>query len=64
MAKPTKCKPLVENVMMCTLCGGQVDRFEHAFQCRDCGALGSLMYGIMVKLDYSPEVEESDGEAD
>ena len=49
MVKPAKCKPVMENVMECSWCGGTVDRFPGAFQCRDCGALGSL------------EGEESDG---
>ncbi len=41
-------EPIVKNVMECRACGdGVVDRFEHCFQCRDCGALGDLVTGIM-----------------
>lgn len=36
------------NVMKCSYCGGTVNRYEHMFQCENCGAIGDLVTGIMV----------------
>lgn len=40
--------PIVENVKQCEFCHGPVDRFRHAFRCRECSSLGDLNTGIMV----------------
>ena len=37
----------VRNAMRCTWCRGRVDRHEHMFVCRDCGAIGDLLTGTM-----------------
>ena len=42
-------EPHARNCFRCPHCHGPVDRYEHAFQCRDCGALGDLMTGIMMQ---------------
>lgn len=43
----TKAKAL--HVFGCSYCEGPVDRFEHLFRCRQCGAIGDLITGIMTK---------------
>jgi len=37
----------VLNVEQCSCCGGTVDRFANHFGCRDCGAMGDMITGIM-----------------
>ena len=39
--------PLAANIFQCSICHGIVDRYEHLFRCRNCGAVGDLMTGIM-----------------
>lgn len=38
---------IVENIKQCSICQGTVDKHEHCFLCRDCGALGDFTTGIM-----------------
>ena len=40
-------KPTIENVKQCLYCSGAIDRYEHLFQCRECGSIGDLVTGIM-----------------
>jgi len=51
-------KPLAQNVFRCPSCGGPVDRYDHCFECRDCGALGDLTTGIMEDLHYQPQQDQ------
>lgn len=48
-------KPIKENVMRCSACGGTVNRFETQFKCQDCGAVGDLVTGIMVDMELKHE---------
>ena len=42
----------------CIWCGGGiVDAVGNVLRCRDCGAIGDLNTGIMIKVDYPPEGE-------
>ena len=44
--------PKAENVFRCNICGGPVDRYDQCYKCRDCGALGDLITGIMSDCMY------------
>lgn len=52
-------KMVISNVFQCTICQGIVDRYEHVFKCRNCGALGDLMTGIMTQMSISEPSEET-----
>lgn len=49
--KPEPEDVVTPNVKQCKLCGGVVDRLQHMFQCRHCGAFGDFNTGIMTRLD-------------
>jgi len=59
--KPVPADAIVGNVFRCSWCEGPVDRFEHCFACRNCGAVGSLVTGIMMRIDYDPGEGEDGG---
>lgn len=46
----TATEPRARNCFRCPYCGGPVDRYEHHFECRGCGAIGDLVMGIMTRL--------------
>jgi hypothetical protein len=43
---------VLKNAMICTACGGSVDRHKTHFECTSCGAIGDLVTGIMTDLSY------------
>ncbi len=45
------------NIMLCSCCGGIVDKYEFLFQCRDCGAMGDFTTGIMTQMNLKPRNE-------